>query len=255
MNLNDIGQKNKPELSVVVLGYQAGLDLKTFISELVDHLESAHINYQIVLVGNYWPGSNDITPKVVNELAQLNPRIKPVIKPKKDKKEGMSWDMRSGLDSSDGELIAVIDGDGQMPSYDIIKVYQKIKKDNLDFVTTFREKRFDNFWRRMISSVYNLIFKILFPGLKLKDINSKPKIFTRKLFNKLELVSDGWFIDAEMMIQIRRYRNKFKIGEIPTIFNQNKSRSSFIKIPAVLEFVKSLIKARIHESFNHWRHR
>lgn len=252
MSLNDIGQKNKPELSVVVLGYQAGLDLKIFISELVDHLESAHINYQIVLVGNYWPGSNDVTPQVVNELVQLNSRIKPVIKPKKG---GMSWDMRSGLDSSDGELIAVIDGDGQMPPYDIIKVYHKIKKDNLDFVITFREKRFDNFWRKITSSVYNLVFKILFPGLKLKDVNSKPKIFTRKLFSKLKLVSDGWFIDAEMMIQVRRYKDKFKLGEIPTIFNQNKSRTSFIQIPAVLEFVKNLIKARIHESFNHWRHR
>ena len=115
-------QKNKPELSVVVLGYRAGLELRTFVLELVNHLENANINYQIVLVGNYWPGADDITPQVVSELARSNSRIKPVIKPKKG---GMSWDMRSGLDSSNGELIAVIDGDGQMHPYDIIRVYQK----------------------------------------------------------------------------------------------------------------------------------
>ena len=153
--------------------------------------------------------------------------------------------MRSGLDSSNGELIAVIDGDGQMHPYDIIRVYQKIKKENLDFVITFREKRFDNFWRKTTSFVYNLIFKILFPGIKLKDINSKPKIFTKKLFNQFKLTSNDWFIDAEMMIQIRR--TNAKIGEIPTVFNQNEYRSSFVNVPAVLEFIKNLTKARLKE--------
>lgn len=247
MSLN---QKNRPELSVVVLGYRAGLGLKIFVSELISHLENNHIDYQIVLVGNYWPNSNDITPQIVNELAQSNSRIKPIIKLKEGR---MGWDMRSGLESSDGELIAVIDGDDQMPPCDIIRVYKEMKKNNLDFVQTFREKRFDSYWRKIISFFYNLTFKMLFPGLKLKDVNSKPKIFTRELFNQLDLISNDWFIDAEIMIQVRRFRNKFKTGEIPTIFKYNKDRSSFINIPAIFEFIKNLMKARIKESFNYWR--
>ena len=104
----------------------------------------------------------------------------------------MGWDMRSGLESADGNFIAVIDGDGQMPAKDIIRVYKKIKEEDLDFVKTFREERFDNFWRKTISFNYNLIFKILFPGLAAKDVNSKPKIFTRHFFDRLDLVSDDW---------------------------------------------------------------
>jgi len=245
-----LNQKNKPELSVIILGYRAGLLLKSFILELVTYLKKNKIDYQIILVGNYWPGINDITPQIVNELAQLNPRIKPIIKPKEG---GMGWDMRSGLEASDGELIAVIDGDGQMPIYDIIRVYKKIKEGDFDLVKTYREKRLDNLWRKFVSVFYNLFFKILFPGLKARDINSKPKIFTSEFYKKLNLVSDDWFTDAEIMIQARRL--KAKIGEIPTIFKLNEQRSSFIKFSAILEFTKTLIKARIYESFNYWRRR
>jgi len=242
--------QNQPELSVVVLGYQAGLELRSFIWELVDHLEKDSIDYQIVLVGNYRLGINDITPQIVKELAQFNSRIKPVIKLKKGM---MGWDMRSGLEATDGKFVAVIDGDGQMPAVDIIRVYQKIKKSDFDLVKTYREERRDNFWRKSISFFYNLIFKILFPGLKIKDVNSKPKMFARQFFNKLNLVSDDWFIDAEIMIQARRL--KAKIGEVPTIFRENEKRASFIKFSAIFEFIKNLIKARIHESFNYRQHK
>lgn len=240
--------QHQPELSVVVLGYRASQKLRSFVDELVGYLRKDNIDYQIVLVGNYWPGSEDITPLVVKELAQANSRIKPVVKPKQG---GMGWDMRSGLETADGKLITIIDGDGQMPAKDVIRVYQKIKEENLDFVKTYREKRFDNSWRKTISFFYNLFFKILFPGLNIIDVNSKPKILNRELFNKLNLTSDDWFVDAEMMIQIRRHN--IRIGEIPTVFKESEKKSSFVKFPAIFEFIKNLIKARIHESLNYWR--
>lgn len=234
--------KKKIELSVVVLGYRAGIGLKFFVSELIDLLEKNNIDFQIVLVGNYWPGSNDTTPEVVKELAKDDLRIKPIVRIKQGM---MGWDMRTGLEAADGELISVIDGDGQMLVEDIVKVYRKLKEENLDFVKTYREKRFDGLWRKIVSFFYNMFFRILFFGLRTKDINSKPKIFTRKVFNKLRLTSDDWFIDAEIMIQIRRYG--MKIGDVPTVFGQNNERPSFVKLPAIFEFTKNLIKARIKE--------
>ena len=248
--MRKISYQNNPELSVVVLGYEAGKSLKNFVSELITFLEKDNIDYQIVLVGNHWPESKDITPKIVKEIAESNQRIKPIIM---QKKGAMGWDMQRGLENADGKFIAIIDGDGQMPSFDIIRVYRKIKEGNFDFVKTYREKRLDNNWRKIISFFYNAIFKILFPGLDLKDMNSKPKIFTRALYKKLNLCSNDWFIDAEIMIQLRRFN--IKIGEISTVFNKNEKRPSFVKFSAIFEFIKNLIKARIYESFNHRRSR
>ena len=85
----------------------------------------------------------------------------------------------------------------------------------------------------------------LFPGLKSRDVYSKPKIFTTAALEKLNLISDDWFIEAEMMIQARRLN--FKIEEIPAVFRQLEGRKSFIGLAAILEFIKNLIIFRIRE--------
>ena len=235
-----------PELSIVVLCYKTGELAKDISREIIDLFERNNIlDYQLILIGNYLAGSDDPTPKIVVELAANNPRILSSAKPK----EGMmGWDMKSGLNLATGRYVAVIDGDGQMPLEDIIKVYYKIKNSDFDLVKTYRASRADGLSRKIISAIYNLLFAILFPGLKAKDINSKPKIFTSGALKKLNLVSDGWFIEAEMMIQARRL--KFKIGEIPTVFHQLDSRKSFIGVSAILEFIKNLIIFRIREFKN-----
>jgi len=231
-----------PNISVIILCYKSAETVTGFIENLVSLLNLHEPNWELVLVGNYFEGSGDTTPQVVKKLAGENPRIRAVTKIKNGM---MGWDMKSGLEAASGQTLAVIDGDGQMPPEDIPRVYKKLKEENLDLVKTYRVQRDDGFYRRIISSVYNLIFKILFPGLTSRDINSKPKIMTRKAYGKMDLQSDGWFIDAEIMIQARRM--KLKIGEIPTVFRSIESRPSFIKPVAVLEFLANLAWYRILE--------
>ena len=89
------------------------------------------------------------------------------------------------------------------------------------------------------------MFKILFPSVNAWDINSKPKIMTRNIYQKMDLKSNGWFIDAEIMIQASRF--KARIGEIDTVFHNNSSRASFVKPLAILEFLGNLICYRIKE--------
>jgi len=92
-----------------------------------------------------------------------------------------------------------------------------------------------------------LLFKILFPGLGSRDVNSKPKIFTEETLKRLELRSDGWFIDAEIMIKARRLNLKF--SEIPTRFEKQLSRASFVKPAAIFEFIWCMIIFRVEEFF------
>ena len=126
---------------------------------------------------------------------------------------------------------------------DVIHVYRKLRDEGLDLVKTYRTERGDGFYRKTISIAYNIIFKILFPGLNCRDINSKPKIMTRKVYNCMNLNSNGWFIDAEIMIQAGKMN--LKIGETPTIFHQINYRSSFVKFRSVWEFFVNLIWYRL----------
>ena len=179
---------------------------------------------------------------MVQRISDRNPRIKTVVKVK----EGMmGWDMKSGLQAATGKKLAVIDGDGQMPCTDVIRVYNLMIKKGYDLVKTVRIKRSDGWYRMSISTVYNLLFKVMFPGINAWDINSKPKIITRELYQKMNLESNGWFIDAEIMIIARRL--KIGIGEIETTFHSIDSRPSFVKPLAILEFLANLIWYRIKE--------
>jgi glycosyltransferase involved in cell wall biosynthesis len=230
------------DLSVVVLGYRSAAVLPSFIRSLVGHLEREVPSWEIVLVGNYVEGSGDPTPSVVRELADADPRIRPVVKAK----EGMmGWDMTSGLEAATGKVIAVIDGDGQMPEEDVVRVWRHLVDHDLDMAKTYREQRDDGAYRRTISYVFNRLFRVLFPGLRSRDVNSKPKILRRWVYDNLDLTSTGWFIDTEMMIQVRRMN--VKLGEIPTVFRANEKRPSFVKPLAILEFVGNMIRYRIRE--------
>jgi glycosyltransferase involved in cell wall biosynthesis len=231
-----------PDISVVVLAYRSASTIEGFVASLVTSLDEEKIGWEIILVGNYFEGTGDQTAKVVQRISDGNPRIKPVV----HVKEGMmGWDMKSGLRAATGKKIAVIDGDGQMPCTDVIRVYNLMVEKGYDLVKTVRIKRSDGLYRMSISTVYNLLFKMMFPGINAWDINSKPKIMTRELYQKMNLESNGWFIDAEIMIIARRL--KMGIGEIETTFHSIDSRPSFVKPLAILEFLANLIWYRIKE--------
>jgi glycosyltransferase involved in cell wall biosynthesis len=231
-----------PDISVVVLAYRSASTIEGFVASLVTSLEEEKIDWEIILVGNYIEGADDQTPEVVQRISDRNPRIKAVV----HVKEGMmGWDMKSGFQAATGNKLAVIDGDGQMPCTDVIRVYNLMIEKEYDLVKTVRIKRSDGYYRMFISTVYNLLFKIMFPGISARDMNSKPKIITRELYQKMNLESDGWFVDAEIMIRARRL--KIEIGEIETAFHSIDTRPSFVKPLAILEFLANLIWYRIKE--------
>lgn len=241
-------RQSHPELSVIILCYRSGKQAIEFAHKTKKIFESGNISdYELVLVGNYHAGADDETPMVIKKLSSEDKKIIAVALPK-PKGGMMGWDMRSGLGRASGDYIAIIDGDGQMPIEDLVKVFRIIKDKKLDLVKTYRLTRGDSLWRKFISTAFNLAFIVLFPGLKTRDINSKPKIIRRDKFKELNLEYDDWFIDAEIMIQARRL--KFKIGEIPTFFlGLDGKRKSFVKLPAIWEFAKNMVACRIKEFF------
>jgi glycosyltransferase involved in cell wall biosynthesis len=237
-----------PNLSVVVLAYRSAETISAFVDSLIACLEANEPHWELVLVGNYMEHSGDRTPEVVKELAQQDARIRAVTEVKAGM---MGWDMKSGLEAASGKILAVIDGDGQMPANDVVRVYQTLKENHLDLAKTYRVQRSDGSYRKVISTVYNALFQLLFPGLNSRDINSKPKVMTRDAYQRMDLQSDGWFIDAEIMIQARGMR--LKIGEIETVFHSIDSRPSFVKPLSILEFLANLVWYRVVEFFRSYK--
>lgn len=235
----------QPDLSIVILAYRAEESIVGFVDQVIEHLTRNSVDaYEIVLVANYdMDGTPDRTPEVVKRIAQWNPKICTVTKPK----EGMmGWDAREGLFASTGRVIALIDGDGQMPPEDIIRAYKLLVSGEYQFVKTYRTSREDGLFRILASRGFNFIFCLLFPQCRLRDINSKPKLITQDALTRMNLSCDGWFFDAELILETIRLRLPYL--EIPTHFKNNEWRASFVNLSTVFEMVQSMVQYRLRKN-------
>jgi hypothetical protein len=115
-----------------------------------------------------------------------------------------------------------------------------MKEGDYDLVKTYRISRGDGLYRKIISKTYNVLFQLMFSGVTSGDINSKPKLLKRSLYDQLELTSDDWFIDAEIMLKVNK--GGFKVKELPIEFFAQEGRASFVKVEAIVEFIKNMIR-------------
>jgi hypothetical protein len=136
----------------------------------------------------------------------------------------------------------VIDGDAQNPVDDVLRMYRRLKEAGVDVMKGRRIARFDGPYRRAVSIVYNLIFLVLFRTRGVWDVNGKPKGLTRAAYEALDLKSDDWFIDAEMVLSARR--RGLVVAELPVVFHRNEERASFVQPRAVLEFARNMARER-----------
>jgi glycosyltransferase involved in cell wall biosynthesis len=230
---------SSPELSVVVLCYRAGESLRKVIEPLHELLANAHVDFELVLVANYWLGQRDPTPGVARAFARTHDRVHVVAEPKEG---GMGWDMRCGLEHARGDHLVVMDGDAQNPVDDALEMFRRICDSNADVMKGRRVERHDGPYRRFVSLVYNLLFKALFRTGGLSDINGKPKALTREAYSKMNLRSNDWFIDAEIILQARGLG--LRIEEMPVVFFENEERSSFVRLSAIWEFLRNMTEFR-----------
>jgi glycosyltransferase involved in cell wall biosynthesis len=230
----------RPELSAIVLCYRAGASILRVVGPLHMDLQGAEVPYELILVAHYHEGGDDTTSAVVKDFAETHEHVVCLA----DVKQGaMGWDMRSGFAAARGEYLIVIDGDAQNPVEDLVKMYREMKATGTDVMKGRRIARFDGPYRRLVSWIYNTMFKFLFGTHGLWDINGKPKGLTRRAYEQLELRSDDWFIDAEIMISARRLG--LSIAEMPVVFRRNDERASFVRASAIWEFLGNMARARI----------
>jgi glycosyltransferase involved in cell wall biosynthesis len=228
-----------PDLSAIVLCYRAGESILQVIEPLHRQLEESGVSHELLLVANHDRGRIDTTPTVVEAFARDHAFVRALVLVKEG---GMGWDMRTGLDASRGEVMVVIDGDAQNPVDDVLKMYWRMGQTGADVMKGRRIARFDGVYRRVLSIAYNGLFKLFFRTRGMWDINGKPKGLTRGAYERMELHSDDWFIDAEILLEARA--KGLKIGEMPVVFNRNEERASFVRPAAIWEFVRNMIRYR-----------
>ena len=73
-----------------------------------------------------------------------------------------------------------------------------LREYDVDIVTAYRfDRTGEGSLRAVYTFVYNALIKLLF-GVKVRDINFAFKLCRRRIFDHVELQSEGSFIDAEL---------------------------------------------------------
>jgi len=222
----------KNEISVVIPIYNEEEAIKRISLNLIPVLKKAYSKYEIIIVES---GSTDRTGKICDELAKKNKKIK-IIHQKR--KEGYGSGLRLGYKFAKYKYIGYTDGDIPYDLIEFVNVIPLIK--TCDAVIGYKKGRRESFKRKFFSFCYNSLIRIIF-GLKVKDINFSFKVIRKDVLEKLDLKSNGWFIDAEIQAELKR--KKFKVKEMGIKYIHRKVGKSKVKInlKLILGILKELL--------------
>ncbi len=168
------------ELSVVVTVYNEEDNIRPLVQRISDALEG--FAYEMVYVDD---GSTDGTLKELRNVR--HPRLK-IIELKKN--YGQSLALMAGIDHSEGEFIATMDGDLQNDPTDIPEMLRVAREGGWDMVAGNRANRQDGFiLRKLPSRMANYIIRNA-SGVRLKDYGCALKVLRADLAKDLGLYGE-----------------------------------------------------------------
>lgn len=231
------------KLSVVIPSYNEADNLREVVLNLHNKLCDTGDLFEIIVVDD---GSSDKTPEILatlkNEISQLRKGFagQAIFRHTRVySKEGYGNAIITGLSIAKGDVLGWMHADNQSGADTLIKVYGKLKGDNLCFSKATRVTRNESPLRIIRSSLYNALFRIMFKG-SCRDVNATPKLFRRSLYEKLNLSSRDWFIDPEIVIKAIQHGSK--IGEVEIHWGARTAGSSKVRMATSFEFLKNMFR-------------
>ena len=162
-------------------------------------IESGDIaDYELIVVDD---ASTDRTPEIADKLALETPHVKVIHHPRNRKLGGA---MKTGFAAATGDLVLYTDADLPFDMNELPRAVRLLREYEADIVSAYRfDRTGEGSLRSLYTWVYNGLIKSLF-GVKVRDINFAFKLCRRKIFDDIELKSEGSFIDAELVIRATR---------------------------------------------------
>jgi glycosyltransferase involved in cell wall biosynthesis len=155
-------------------------------------------DYEIIIIDDK---STDRTPEIADALAAADPHIR-VIHHDRNRKLGGS--MKTGFAAATGDLVLYTDADLPFDMAELPRAVRLLREYEVDIIAAYRfDRTGEGSLRAVYTFVYNGLIKALF-GVKVRDINFAFKLCRRRIFEHVELKSEGSFIDAELIIRSTR---------------------------------------------------
>jgi len=203
-----------------------------------DLIEAGEIDdYELIIVDD---ASTDATPRLADEIAAADRHVKVVHHPVNRKLGGA---MKTGFAAATGDLVLYTDADLPFDMAEIAKACRIMRLYESDIVSAYRHDRTgEGALREVYTFFYNLLIRRLF-GVRMRDINFAFKLCKRHIFDHITLVSEGSFLDAELIIRAKKLG--YEITQFGVdYFPRTRGVSTLSSPKVILKIVREMLMLR-----------
>ena len=183
-------------------------------------------DYELVIVDDC---STDRTPAIADELAAQDPHLRVV---HHAVNRGLGGSIKTGFDTVRGDVVLYTDADLPFEMLELGRALRVLRHYEADMVSAYRlDRTGEGPHRAVYSFVYNSLVQAVF-GTRVRDINFAFKLVRRHVLEAARPVSEGSFIDAELVIRAQRLG--FHIVQIGVDYFPRSRGVSTLSSPAVI---------------------
>ena len=215
-------------LSVVVPVYNKADNLLALFEDLTDALLGLRQSWEVLFVDD---GSVDESPRVLRQLASKDDKIK-VLTLRRN--FGQTAATMAGIDHASGDVVVVMDGDGQNDPAEIPALLDKLAE-GYDVVSGWRRERRDGLSRVWLSRAANWLISRI-SGVQLHDYGCSLKAYRREILRSVRLYGE-----MHRFIPIYARWQGARVAEIPVNHRARLSGSSKYGFERIFKVVLDLM--------------
>jgi len=187
-----------PSLSVVIPMYNEEAYVERSLAAARAALEQMGCPWEIVVVDD---ASTDGTGALADRLSAADARVRVIHNPVNRRLGGT---LRAGYAAATKDLIFYTDADLPVDLGELPRAVRLLEYQQADLLAGYRFDRTSEGMHRALYTIgYHVLIRLLF-GLRIRDVNFAFKLFRRSLLRRIELKSEGSFIDAELLLRARK---------------------------------------------------
>jgi len=227
----------RPRVTIVLPCYNEQDHVVEELERITAAMDASPYSYELLAIDDK---STDRTPQIADALAAADPHVR-VIHHERNRKLGGS--MKTGFAAATGDLVLYTDADLPFDMAELPRAVRLLREYDVDIISAYRfDRTGEGLLRGVYTFVYNAMIKTLF-GVKVRDINFAFKLCRRRIFDHVELKSEGSFIDAELVI--RSTRLGFEIMQMGVdYFPRTRGESTLSSPGVIVTIVKEMLSLR-----------
>ncbi|NEU08399.1 glycosyltransferase family 2 protein [Flavihumibacter sp. R14] len=172
------------DISVVVPLYNEAESLPELTEWIRQVMNKNNFTYEIILVDD---GSDDDSWKVIERLKADHAEIVGI---KFRRNYGKSAALNVGFEAVQGEVVITMDADLQDSPDEIPELYRRIREEDFDLVSGWKQKRYDPLTKTIPTKFFNSVTRSMSGIKNLHDFNCGLKAYRRDVVKSIEVYGE-----------------------------------------------------------------